>query len=284
MQILITVLAALALVLAGLIIYDSNRFCVVDYEIESPKIKKDFHFLFLSDLHNKQYGKDNEKLLAAIDKKCPEAILIGGDILTATPGKDVTAAARFVRTLAEKYPVYYANGNHEQRLGLYPDTYGEMGPLYEKLLSEIGIKRLVNAKAEDADHGIEVVGCEIDKRFYKRFERVVMPEDYLPQILPQKNGETYTILLAHNPDYFEQYVAWGADLVLGGHVHGGVVRIPYVGGVIATNFRLFPKYDGGLFCKGKQAMIVSRGLGAHTIPLRLFNPAELVSVVIKKER
>ncbi len=283
MQILIMASVGIALVLTGFIIYDSNRFRVVEYELESAKIKKEFRFLFLSDLHNKQYGKNNEKLLRAIERKHPEAILIGGDILTAAPGKDVTVAAEFVRRLTENYPVYYASGNHEQRLLLYPEKYGDMGENYESLIQEAGVMRLINQTSQRTSCGIEIAGCEIDRRFYKRFERVKMPEDYLQSILAHGEEDTYKILLAHNPDYFKEYAAWGADLVLAGHVHGGVVRLPFVGGLIATNFRLFPKYDGGMFREGNAVMIVSRGLGAHTIPLRLFNPAELVSVVIKKK-
>ena len=109
-----------------------------------------------------------------------------------------------------------------------------------------------------------------------------MPGDYLQTVLPEKTPGMYTVLLAHNPDYFERYREWGADLVLSGHVHGGVMRLPFFGGVIGTNFRLFPKYDGGLFREDGATMIVSRGLGAHTIPLRIWNPAELVEIVIRK--
>ena len=224
----------------------------------------------------------NEKLLAAIDACHPEAILIGGDILTATPGKEVAPAAEFVSVLAGKYPLYYANGNHEQRLELYPETYGEMGVEFERLLSEAGIHRLVNERTEDEACGVEIVGCQIDRQFYKRFQKVSMPGDYLQTVLPEKTPGMYTVLLAHNPDYFERYREWGADLVLSGHVHGGVMRLPFFGGVIGTNFRLFPKYDGGLFREDGATMIVSRGLGAHTIPLRIWNPAELVEIVIRK--
>lgn len=282
MQILWMLLACVLLGMAAVMLYDSNRFRKVTYELESRKIKKDVRFLFLSDLHNKQYGTKNKKLMDAIDACHPDAILIGGDILTAAPGKKVAPAAEFVRALSEKYTLYYANGNHEQRLDLYPETYGKMGAEFEHLLSEAGIKRLVNESTENCAYGVEIVGCQIERKFYKRFQRVTMPEDYLPALLPKKNRECYTILLAHNPDYFKRYRAWGADLVLSGHVHGGVMRLPFFGGVIGTNFRLFPKYDGGMFCEDGAVMIVSRGLGAHTIPLRIFNPAELVEIVIKK--
>lgn len=283
MQILLGTIAALILGVVGVMLYDSNRFHKVTYELVSQNIEKDFRFLFLSDLHNKQYGAQNEKLLSAIEECCPDAILIGGDILTATPGKSVEPAAEFVRKLSEKYPVYYANGNHEQRLELYPETYGAMGEEYEKRLAEAGIVRLVNSAQVNEEYGIEVVGCQVDRRFYKRFKRVPMEKEYLEEILPPKTEGMYTILLAHNPDYFPVYKQWGADLTLSGHVHGGVMRLPVLGGVLGTNFRFFPKYDGGKFSEDGKTMIVSRGLGAHTIPLRIFNPAELVEVVIKKE-
>ncbi len=283
MQILLGIVTCLILVMAGVMICDSNRFCKVTYELVSRNIEKDFHFVFLSDLHNKQYGAHNEKLFKAIDACCPDAILIGGDILTATPGKSVEPAAEFVRRLAEKYLIYYANGNHEQRLDLYPETYGTMGEEYETLLAEAGVSRLLNAAEYNAEHGVEIVGCQLNRRFYKRFEKVSMKATYLHKILPKKTQGMYTILLAHNPDYFQEYIEWGADLVLSGHVHGGVMRLPYFGGVLGTNFRLFPKYDGGKFTEDGKVMIVSRGLGAHTLPLRVFNPAELVEVVIKKE-
>lgn len=283
MQILLGIIACILLVMTGVMIYDSNRFRKVTYELSSQDIGKEFRFVFLSDLHNKQYGAQNEKLLAAIDACHPEAILIGGDILTATPGKSVEPAAEFVRRLSEKYLVYYANGNHEQRLELYPETYGVMGAEYETFLARAGVSRLVNEAEYNAEHGVEIVGCQVDRRFYKRFHSVSMDEEYLHEILPEKTRGMYTILLAHNPDYFQAYKEWGADLVLSGHVHGGVMRLPYLGGVLGTNFRFFPKYDGGKFAEDGKVMIVSRGLGAHTIPLRVFNPAELVEIVIKKE-
>ena len=283
MEILFGVIAVIAILLIGVMIYDSNRFHKVTYELSSKYVTKDFRFVFLSDLHNKQYGEGNQKLLDAIDACNPDAIMIGGDILTATPGKSVVPAAEFVNKLADKYLLYYANGNHEQRLELYPETYGDMGKEYEALLEEASVYRLINEKEYNAEHGVEVVGCQIDRRYYKRFQKVTMEEGYLGETLPDKTQGMYTILLAHNPDYFPEYKKWGADLVLSGHVHGGVMRLPYLGGVLGTNFRLFPKYDGGMFREGEAVMIVSRGLGAHTIPLRLFNPAELIEVVIKKE-
>ena len=96
--------------------------------------------------------------------------------------------------------------------------------------------------------------------------------------LLQKEENYYEILLAHNPDYFPQYCQYGADLILSGHVHGGLVRIPFLKGIASPAVRFFPRYDGGLFTEGKSNMVVSRGLGTHTLPVRIFNPAELVVI------
>lgn len=270
----------LAVLVLGCILYDSNRFRTVHYEIKSDNLTKPFRIAFLSDLHGKQYGENNAKLLSAVSDLAPDAVLIGGDLLTARPGADFSCAVSLAKELASRYPLYYGNGNHEQRLCYYPETYADMGPRYEEALSKIGIARLVNRSATVPGCKIEIVGCEIDRQYYQRFCKIRMEDSYLENLLPKKDKDKFTILLAHNPDYMEAYTHWGADLVLSGHVHGGVVRIPGIGGVISTNFRLFPHYDGGRFQNGGTTMIISRGLGAHTIPLRLFNPGELVCIDI----
>ena len=108
-----------------------------------------------------------------------------------------------------------------------------------------------------------------------------MAEDYLNTTIGKTRRGRCNILIAHNPDYFEEYSDWGADLVLSGHIHGGIMRLPVLGGVIAPSYRLFPKYDGGIFKEKNSTMLLSRGIGSHTIPLRFFNPAELHAVTIK---
>ena len=182
MHFLIGTLVCLVIIMLGVMIYDSNRFHKVTYEIVSDKVEKDFRFVFLSDLHNKQYGKKNEKLIAEIDACDPDAVFIGGDILTAAPGKSVEPAAQFVKTIAERYLIYYANGNHEQRLDLYPETYGDMGKRFEQLLAQESIVRLVNEAEYNQQHNIEVIGAQIDRRFYQRFKKVPMDGEYLKEI------------------------------------------------------------------------------------------------------
>lgn len=109
-----------------------------------------------------------------------------------------------------------------------------------------------------------------------------MPEGYIESLIGEKTN-IYTILVAHNPEYFDDYAEWGANLVLSGHIHGGMVRLPYLGGVISPKVRLFPEYDAGLFEKNGSYMILSRGLGMHTIPVRINNRAELVEVHLKRK-
>lgn len=279
MDVVITVIAVILVVLVWIMLYDSNRFVVRHYLLRDQRIKKPVKAVVLADLHNKRYGKENERLLQAIDEIRPDMILIAGDILTAKPKASLETAVDLLTKLAGKYPVYYGNGNHEHRLKLYPENYGDMAERYEEALQKIGIRRLVNEHTVLEESGICIYGSEIDKLYYKRFGIQPMDPEYLKSLLGQPSAEKYTILIAHNPDYFPKYADWGADLVLAGHVHGGMVRVPIWGkGVVSPNVRLFPKYDGGEFTLGKTRMLLSRGLGMHTIPIRLFNPGEVLEV------
>ena len=285
LNILITIFGVLCLVVVWVILYDSNRFVVVRNNVNSDKLCKSARAVVLADLHNKRYGKNNELLLKAIEDCEPDFVLVAGDILTAKPGASLELAIKFMQILAAKYPVYYGSGNHEHRLKLYPENYGDMSERYEKALSDAGVVRLVNNHVTLEEYGITIYGSEIDKRFYKRFKGSKMPEDYMRSILGQCDEGTYTVLLAHNPDYLSRYAAWGADLVCSGHVHGGVARVPFWGkGMISPSLCLFPQFDGGVFREGKSTMLLSRGLGMHTIPFRLFNPAELLFVEFQVEK
>ncbi len=276
---LITIFAILLVILIWMMIYDGNRFVIVNQKFQDKRIKKSCKAIVIADLHNKCYGKDNAVLLDAIKECNPDFILVVGDIPTAKKGKSLKTAISFMQELAKNYPIYYGNGNHEHRMKLYPETYGDMAERYEEGLQAAGIKRLVNENVFLPEAGIRIFGSEIDPYYYKRFGVRYMEPEYLESILGKPGGDEYTVLIAHNPDYFPNYASWGADLVLSGHVHGGMVRVPFWGkGVVSPNIRLFPKYDGGIFKRDKSVMLLSRGLGMHTIPVRLFNPGELLVV------
>ena len=282
LEILITLLACLCIVLVWVMLYDSNRFVVREYRAQDKRIRERTKAVVIADLHNKRYGRHNEKLLEAIEAQKPDMILIAGDILTASPGKSFAPAVEFLEALAGKYPVYYANGNHEHRLKLYPETYQDMAEKYGEALDKIGISPMINTHVTLRERGIAIYGLEIDRFYFKRFKVQNMPEEYLKELLGEPEKGLFTILLAHHPNYFPKYARWGADLVFSGHVHGGVVRVPFLGkGVISPDVRLFPKYDGGIFKEGAATMVLSRGLGIHTIPFRLFNPGELWAVTLE---
>ncbi len=275
-DLLITAAGIAAVVLMWVMLYDSNRFVVREHTVTDGRIIRPCRAVLLTDLHNKRYGKNNEGLLGAIREAKPDFVLAAGDLLTAKPGESLEPALALLRTLAAEYPIFYANGNHEQRLKLYPETYGDMAERYGSALQEMGVEPLVNGHVRLPEYGIAIYGAEIDKYYYRRFRTGNMSSDYLERLMGQASGEMYTVLLAHHPNYFPQYAAWGADLTLSGHIHGGVARVPFWGrGVISPAWRLFPRYDGGIFREGKAVMVLSRGLGIHTIPVRVFNPGEL---------
>lgn len=276
------IIVILAVFFLTVMIIDGNRFRVVEYQLYSSKVKKKHRYVVLSDLHNKSYGEKNSRLIRKIIGLTPEGILIAGDILTAKPGKSYEVALDLIKNLAGKYPIYYGMGNHETRLFLYPETYGDMGERYLADLNKVSVDFLKN-ESQQCEDNIRITGLDMDRNYYKRLKKYPMDSNYLKETLGEADKQKYEILLAHNPDYFEEYAEWGADLVLSGHVHGGMMRLPVLGGVISPSVKLFPKYDGGIFKIGKSTMILSRGLGMHTIPIRIFNPGELILLKISPE-
>lgn len=261
-------------------IRELRDFRVTKYRICSQKlngIKKEKKIIFLSDLHNRMYGEENERLLESIRNQHPDLILIGGDMLVRKDGNSYDKTVHFLAKLPGICPVYCANGNHEQKLKELPDKYEQSYEEYKKALTASGIHMLENAsetvKLEEVP--VKLSGLEIPLGAYARFGR---KELSLKEITDRigEHGDDYQILLAHHPGYMKEYLAYGADLILGGHYHGCVVQLPGIGGVISTNFTLFPKYSGGIYPEGEQTAVVSRGLGTHSVPLRLWNWPELI--------
>lgn len=261
-------------------IRELRDFRVTKYRICSQKlngIKREKKIIFLSDLHNRMYGEENERLLESIRNQHPDLILIGGDMLVRKDGNSYDKTVHFLAKLPGICPVYCANGNHEQKLKELPDKYEQSYEEYKKALTASGIHMLENAsetvKLDEVP--VKLSGLEIPLGAYARFGK---KELSLKEITDRigEHGDDYQILLAHHPGYMKEYLAYGADLILGGHYHGCVVQLPWIGGVISTNFTLFPKYSGGIYPEGEQTAVVSRGLGTHSVPLRLWNWPELI--------
>ena len=261
-------------------IRELRDFRVTKYRICSQKlngIKREKKIIFLSDLHNRMYGEENERLLESIRNQHPDLILIGGDMLVRKDGNSYDKTVHFLAKLPGICPVYCANGNHEQKLKELPDKYEQSYEEYKKALTASGIHMLENAsetvKLDEVP--VKLSGLEIPLGAYARFGK---KELSLKEITDRigEHGDDYQILLAHHPGYMKEYLAYGADLILGGHYHGCVLQLPWIGGVISTNFTLFPKYSGGIYPEGEQTAVVSRGLGTHSVPLRLWNWPELI--------
>lgn len=280
------ILLILISLLARYVYNESNGYHVVKYNIVNSKIKKDHvSFVFISDLHNKQYGKCNEDILEEIKLLNPDMVIFGGDMITSCMEKwvDYSDTISFVKSVAELFPVYYGMGNHEERLRRRPEKFpkGEYERL-SKALASAGAPIIINERRSNDELNIDIYGLDLDHDFYRKVITKHFPDDYLVSKLGTVDKNKLSILIAHNPEHFIQYSDYGVDLVLSGHVHGGIVRLPFLGGVVSPALKLFPKYDGGLFTHGNSTMILSRGLGSHTVPIRVNNKAEVIYVEISK--
>lgn len=282
MALFLCIVAGAALFFLAVMAIDCNRFVIREYTCTSDKLLKDGTFILLSDLHGKSFGRNNEKLMNAIEKLSPDGILIAGDMYTADRYEDNRKTAGFVSRLAVHYPVYYGNGNHEHKTRLFPEAFGNMYEEYMDQIKKAGAVVLINERVSLPAYGIELYGVEIGREYYGKFRRKNMKESYLPHLLGAAVPYSFNLLIAHNPDYFKEYARWGADLVVAGHVHGGLMRLPVLGGVISPRLVLFPHFDGGEFKEGQSRMILGRGLGTHTLPIRIFNPGELVVLHLRR--
>lgn len=276
-EIFLSLAALAAIILLWVSLYDTHHFTVTHKKFSDDRIKKACRFVMLSDLHGQQYGRGNAVLLQAIREEKPDGIFIAGDMFTAHKGFKSQLVEKLLAELKEICPVYYANGNHEHKIKLYgEERYGALTGETERILKESGVSYLVNGHVDLQEYGFSVYGLDMEHGYYKRGEKPDMPGDYICGLLGNPDKNKYNILLAHNPDYFPNYSAWGADLVLSGHVHGGIMRLPLLGGVIAPSLKLFPKYDSGIFTEGDSVMVLGRGIGTHSPNVRFFNPGELI--------
>ena len=244
------------------------------YTISSDKLPEAFNgFLIaqVSDLHNAEMGKDNEKLISMLKDAAPDLIVITGDMIDSRNTK-VDVALDFAEQAVKIAPCYYVTGNHEARVDEYSD-------LKDGLL-ELGVIVLEDARAEIelSDKIITLIGVD-DPSFQTDYlfgdDETIM-KSKLNELTSEDDG--YTVLLSHRPELFDTYVESGVDLVFSGHAHGGQFRIPFVGGVVAPNQGVFPKYDAGIYSEGDTNMVVSRGVGNSIIPFRVNNLPEVILI------
>lgn len=260
-----------------------------------------FRIVHVSDLHNAQFGSGNADLLGLLRETEPDLVAVTGDLVDSRR-TDYDVAASFAEGAAALAPTLYVAGNHEARI-MRRDPEGYES--YEQRLAASGVLALRNEvhAVERAGSALAVLGADdpsvrsvsVVQSDTARTDADVM-RDRLEGLVAQAssltddlgNGDApFTLLLSHRPELFDVYVEAGIDLTLAGHAHGGQVRLPFVGGVLAPNQGFFPKYDAGLFVEGEggetpAAMAVSRGLGNSAFPFRVNNRPELVLVELRR--
>ena len=276
----ILIIAALS---AAVIYHDTHNFVVRNYEVPTDKIEGEYTFVLLSDLHGYVFGKNNDKLIKAVKECNPDAILCAGDMFTAhrINGEiQYQAGLHLLSKLAEDFPVYMGNGNHEHKIKDFTGEYGNLFDRYRSMLQRAGVITLENDSVMIKGRNIRVSGLDLSYDYFRKVVKKKMEPDHVQRLLGSADKKAYQVLIAHNPQYFQEYSDWGADLTVSGHVHGGIIRLPLMGGVISPAIALFPKYDGGKYEKNGKYMLLSRGLGTHSIHVRMFNPGEVCVIKI----
>ena len=261
--------------------YERDCLTVEETEIISPKIKKARTVVFLSDLHDKEFGRENERLFQVLRDVRPDLVLIGGDTMVAKAGAaklDVTERLLdgLCRILKEdgssgpaaSFRIFYGNGNHEQRMRRERTVYGSLYGEFQALLKAYGICYLSNSTVQSGDD-ICISGLDIDQKYYRDLVPARMKAEYLTKHLGNADRSRFQILMAHSPLFFDACADWGADLTLSGHFHGGTIRIPGLGGVMTPQYQFFLPVCAGTFEQNGRYMIVSRGLGTHSINIRI---------------
>lgn len=249
-------------------LFQNNMLQVSDYTYSHEDIPEEFDgyiIVQISDLHNKNFLFDSYPV-SKVEKCEPDIIVLTGDLIDSTR-TDTEAAISFAEKMVEIAPTYYITGNHEYwveeevRLKLIED------------LSDIGVICLDDEALKLSKDGSEITLIGLDE--------ASLGYRVLSGITEETKKEDFTLLLAHEPQYIEDYSRAGVDLVLSGHAHGGQFRLPFIGGLYAPDQGLFPEYTEGLHEMDGTSMIISRGIGNSVIPLRLFNHPEIVCVTLE---
>lgn len=253
---------------AAWLAWGNTSITTTEYTVESPALPRSFDGLRIaqvSDLHNDSFGTDNIRLMRSLRDANPHFIAITGDMLDARR-TNIPRALNAARGMLKIAPCVYVKGNHEARIPEYP--------IFEEGLREAGVHVLRNENIilERRGEHLTILGmdCPYGDPDYPGFLYRM-----------QEDAKGFRLLLSHHPEQVDVYRDAGIDLALCGHTHGGQLRLPRIGGVIAPHQGFFPKYDAGLYRNGSTQMIISRGLGNSLCPLRVNNRPELVVVTLR---
>lgn len=257
------------------------------FRIQTDKLKKSDRFVravLLADLHDQLWGTGQKQLLQAIEKLSPDLVLCAGDMVLSKKRRGMDHALMLFQELTKRQiPVFACNGNHESRMRECDGDRKKEYLYYTRQLQQMGVRLLINdsCRTKIGTTKLTIHGYEMPMAYYDKFCRRSYGTKDLYEKLGRPKPDQFHILLAHNPVYFPTYARWGADLTLSGHLHGGLIRIPGIGGLVTPQVKLFPRYDRGLYKIDGRYMAVSPGLGGHTVPIRICNPPQVYGIIIE---
>ena len=277
LKIVFVVIVALLIALIFWVIWGNTALQLNTYTISSDKLPEMFdgyRVAHISDLHNAEMGKNNEKLLNMLNEAEPDIIAITGDLIDFN-NTDVKIALQFAEEAIKIAPCYYVTGNHEAMVSEYADL--------KTGLIERGVIVLEDERVDLENKGEKIALIGLNDPSFKVNYSVDNVETVMKNHILEAMSESddFTLLLSHRPELFEVYVDCDMDLVLSGHAHGGQFRLPFVGGVVAPDQGFFPDYDAGLFTDGNTNMIVSKGVGNSIIPFRFNNRPEVILIELQ---
>ena len=264
--------AVMIAVLSVWIAHGNQNIGLTTYEAKVsglPQAFEGLRIVQLSDLHNVVFKDGNAKLIALVEQAEPDMIFITGDMLDSRR-TDTQAALRVADKVVGIAPTYYVPGNHEARLS----EYGE----FERSLEKLGVTVLRNSAVPVEKDGEVISIAGVDDPDFLDADG---GEAAMNLMLNQLDTKGCTLLLSHRPELFEVYAEKGIALAFSGHVHGGQIRLPLLGGLYGPHQGFFPEYDGGLYYKEDSAMIVSRGIGNSIFPFRVNNDPEVVLAILE---
>ncbi len=270
-----SVLLIATLVVCIIFLYlQNNLISITEVKITSSKIPssfKGYKILQISDLHNKQFGDNQDVLIQKIKSIDPDIIAITGDLID-SKSYDAEVSMQLIREIVKKYPVYFVTGNHEQWSGKYNSL--------EKELKKYGVNVLRNEHVgiRKGEQEINLLGIDDPEFGTGNRDEGNIIIDEIKKAKIEMQPDRYNVLLSHRPEFIKEYTNERLDLVLSGHAHGGQVRLPFIGGLVAPNQGVLPKYTAGLYVEQNTSMVVSRGLGNSIIPQRILNRPEIVVV------
>lgn len=282
-SVLLCILSALIIFFAVNIIVSNCILTYNEYTVETTKIKGQTTFVAISDSEGRSFGENNSRLAEKVKDANPEFVMILGDMVNNNTG-DYSGVVDLCNTLAKDFPVYYTLGNHE--LSFWESQNGEYLENLKNAINSTGATMLVNEMTEfttkDGDK-ITVAGL---KQFpYFEYDAPDYDNDenrLFQKYLNQEDESHFSILMCHCPEtYLWGFDKYNIDLMACGHTHGGLFRIPFVGGVYAPEQGFLPKYSKGFYSNGNANMIISAGLNnSKNIP-RLFNPLDVTVITLK---